>query len=185
MPTATPTVTPQPTATPVGTPTATPVPGAQLTINPSGDTFVRSDWPNSSYSTNTALRVVASPTINSYLKFNVSGLSGAPQSARLRLYVTDPSTNGGAIYLVSNNYNGTSTAWVDNGLNYNNAPPISGTPLSSLGSVSSGAWIEFDVTAAVTGNGTYSFAIASSSTNSVYYNANEAGSNRPVLVIAQ
>ena len=67
-PTATPTATstPQPTATPVGTPTPTPVPGAQLTINPSGDTFVRSDWPNSNYSTNTILRVVGSPIINSY-----------------------------------------------------------------------------------------------------------------------
>ena len=186
-PTATPTATatPQPTATPVGTPTSTPVPGAQLTINPSGDTFVRSDWPNSNYSTNTALRVVGSPIINSYLKFNVSGLNGAPQSAKLRLYVTDSSTSGGALYLVSNNYNGTSTAWVESGLNYNNAPPMSGTPLSSLGSVSTGAWVEFNVTAAVAGNGTYSFAITSSSTNSVYYNSKEAGSNTPVLVIAQ
>ena len=53
--TATPTATPQPTATPVGTSTPTPVPGSQVTINPSGDTFVRSDWPTSNYSTNTAL----------------------------------------------------------------------------------------------------------------------------------
>ncbi len=184
-PTAAPTSTPSATATPVGTATPTPVPGAQLTINPSDDTFVRSDWPNSNYSTNTSLRVVGSPIINSYLKFSVSGLNGAPQSAKLRLYVTDPSTSGGTIYLVSNNYNGTSTAWVESGLNYNNAPPVSGTPLSSLGSVATGTWVEFDVTAAVTGNGTYSFAITSSSTNSVYYNSKDAGSNTPVLVISQ
>ncbi len=184
-PTPTPTSTPPATVTPVGTPTPTPVPGAQLTINPSDDTFVRSDWPNSNYSTNTTLRLVGSPIINSYLKFNVSGLSVAPQSAKLRLYVNDPSTNGGAIYLVSNNYNGTSTAWVESGLKYNNAPPVSGTPLSSLGSVATGTWVEFNVTDAVTGNGTYSFAITSSSTNSVYYNSKDAGSNTPVLVISQ
>ena len=89
------------------------------------------------------------------------------------------------MYLVSNNYNGTSTAWVESGLKYNNAPPVSGTPLSSLGSVATGTWVEFDVTAAVTGNGTYSFAITSSSSNSVYYNSKDAGSNTPVLVIAQ
>lgn len=80
---------------------------------------------------------------------------------------------------------GASTAWVESGLNYNNAPPISGSPLSSLGSVATGTLVEFDVTTAVTGNGTYSFAIKSSSTNSVYYNSNDAGSHTPVLVISQ
>jgi hypothetical protein len=180
-PTATPTATPK--ATPVGTPTPTPVPGSQLSFNPSGDTFVRSDYLNSNYSTNTTLRVVSSPIINTYLKFNVNGLGGAPRSAKVRLYVTDASTSGGSIYSVSNNLNGTSTAWTEGTLKYSNAPAISGSPLSSVGSVAVGNWVEFDVTSAINGDGVYSFALASSSSNSVLYSSMNASTNKPVLVI--
>ncbi|MGQ9850609.1 MAG: CBM96 family carbohydrate-binding protein, partial [Aggregatilineaceae bacterium] len=42
---------------------------------------------------------------------------------------------------------------------------------------------EWDVTAAITGDGTYSFGLANASTNSVYYNSKEAADNRPELVI--
>ena len=33
-----------------------------------------------------------------YMKFNVTGLSGAPSSAKLRLWVTDAGPNGGSVY---------------------------------------------------------------------------------------
>ena len=174
-PTATATNTPTrhraPTATATSTPTAVP---SVLNFSPVGDAYVRSDFPNSNYGSNTDMRVVGSPNIISgYFKFNLTGLSGVPQSAKLRLYVTDPSSVGGAIYQVSNNYNGTTTPWVESGLKYNNAPPASGTPLSTLGSVLTGTWVEFDVKSAINGDGVYSFAITSSSTNSVYYSAIE------------
>jgi len=172
-----------PTATPAGTPTPTPAPGSQLNFSPNGDTFVRSDFPSSNYSTNAALRVVGSPIINTYLKFNVTGLSGAPHSAKVRLYVTDASTSGGSIYSVSNNYSGTTTPWTESGLKYSNAPAIGGSPLSSVGGVTVGAWVEFNVTSAINGDGTYSFALASTSSNSVLYSSMNAGTNTPVLVI--
>lgn len=184
-PTATsPAVTATPTHTP--TPTNTPQPGAVKTFSPVGDTYVRSDWPNSNYSGNADLRAVGgSNSINTYLKFDVSGLSGAAQSAKLRLYVTDASPSGGSIYLVSNNYANTSTPWVESNLRFNNAPPISGSPLSTLGSVAVGNWVEFDVTAAITGNDTYSFGVASTSSNSVFYSSNNAAANKPLLVITE
>ena len=157
-----------------------------LNFRPVGDAYVRSDFPNSNYGSNADVRVVGSPNvISGYFKFNLTGLSGVPQSAKLRLYVTDPSNVGGAIYLVSNNYNGTTTPWVESGLKYNNAPPISGTPIGTLGSVLTGTWVEFDVKSAINGDGVYSFAITSSSTNSVYYSSMNAGVNTPVLVVAQ
>jgi hypothetical protein len=95
----------------------------------------------------------------------------------------DPSSSGGAIYAVSNNYAGTTTPWIESNLRYNNAPPISGAPLSAVGTVASGTWVEFDVTAAIDGNGLYSFAIASTVSNSVFYNATNAGTNTPQLVV--
>ena len=157
-----------------------------LNFSSVGDTYVRSDFPNSNYATTTTVRAVAGTyVINSYLQFNVTGLSGVPQSAKLRLYVTDPSTVGGSIYLVSNNYNGSTTPWVESNLKYNNAPPASGARLSTLGSVATGTWVEFDVKSAINGDGVYSFEITSTSSNSVFYSSKEAGVNTPVLVVTQ
>ena len=157
-----------------------------LNFSPIGDAYVRSDFPNSNYGSNVDVRVVGSPNIiNGYFKFELIGVSGIPQSAKLRLYVTDPSNVGGAIYLVSNNYNATTTPWVESGLKYNNAPPVSGTPISTLGSVLTGTWVEFDVKSVINGDGVYSFAVTSSSTNSVYYSSMNAVANRPVLVVTR
>ncbi|NUQ64228.1 MAG: DNRLRE domain-containing protein, partial [Pirellulales bacterium] len=120
-------------------------------------------------------------TDTSYLKFEVSGIPSVSK-ATIRLYVVDPSTSGGAIYPVSNNYRGTSTPWEENGLTWNNAPAISGTPLSSLGAVQRGTWVEFDVTAVITGNGVYSFALANTASDIVDYSSSE-GIQPPQLVI--
>ena len=117
-----------------------------------------------------------------YLKFEITGLSAPVLSARLRLYVTNASVDGGSVYAVSNNYQGTSTPWIESGLNWNNAPVITGIELSTMGAVSVGQWVEFDVTAAITDNNTYSFGIKNASSTSVYYSSKE-GSTKPELVI--
>jgi len=184
--TATPTSSPTstPTPTPTSTPTSTPDPNSLLNFGPSDDTYVRSDFPNSNYATATTIRIVGSPSpINSYVKFTVSGLEVAPQNAKLRLYVTDPSPVGGAIYLVSNNYQGSSTPWVEGGLKYSNAPAAGGAPITSIGSVAMNTWVEFDVTSAIAGNGQYSFALTSTSSNSAVYGSKEDSVHPPVLVV--
>jgi hypothetical protein len=77
---------------------------------------------------------------------------------------------------------GTSTPWTEIGLNYNNAPSLNGTLLSTVGSVTVGQVVEFDVTAAITGDGTYSFGLKNSSSTEVQYSSKE-GSTKPELVI--
>ena len=119
---------------------------------------------------------------DSHYKFNVSGLSAAVQSATLRLFVTDPGAGGGAIHSVSNNFDGTSTPWTEDILTSGNAPPVTGSPLSALGAVVLGTFVELDVTAAIAGNGTYSFAITANSTSRIAYNTKE-GANPPQLII--
>src|SRR5690606_6132242 len=112
------------------------------------------------------------------------GLSGSVQRATLRLFATDGSTNGGSVYLVANDYRGTSTPWLENGLTWNNAPTISGTPLSAFTSVvANNTWIEYDVTAAISGNGVFSFGLTTTASNSLLMNSKEASTNRPELVI--
>ena len=55
-----------------------------------------------------------------------------------------------AVHATSNNYRGTTTPWIENGLTWNNAPPLTSQALDSTGAVADGAWVEFDVTGAIT-----------------------------------
>lgn len=160
-------------------------PTQTLTFSPPHDTYVNSGAPNNKYGTATTIRVrkTSTVTLNSYFKFNVSGVSGPVQSAKIRLYVADTSPSGGSIYPVSNTYVGTATPWIETGLTWNNAPTIAGPPLSSVGNAPLNTWVEFDVTPQVSGNGTYSFAIASTNSNAVYYRSDEATGNRPILTV--
>lgn len=158
-------------------------PAQTITLNPTDDAFVNANQPTTNFGTATTLRMKqSSPITNSYLKFVVSGVSGPIQSAKIRMTVTVASSSGGSIYSVSNNYLGTSTPWIETGLNYNNAPAISGTPWDTEGSVTVGQVVELDVTPAITGNGTFSFGLKNSSTTTVQYSSEE-GATKPQLVI--
>lgn len=160
-------------------------PPVTLTFAPSHDAQVKSSYPTSRYGAlnNLRVRLTSTEDIDSYLKFDVLGLTGPVQRATLRLFAYDGTDNAGAAYLASNTYLGTSTPWVESGLTWLNAPGITGAPLSSAGSVANGTWVEYDVTAAITASGTYSFALSGTSTNSLLVYSKEATSNRPELVI--
>jgi hypothetical protein len=157
-----------------------------LSFAPQHDAYVSSSSPTSNAGTAGTLRgkLGSSEIYHSYLKFEVTGLSGVLVSAKLRLYVSDASPDGGSVYLASNNYNSSTTPWIESGLNWNNAPGMSGTALSSVGAVSVGQWVEFEVTSAIAGNGTYSFGLKTNNSDKVYYRAKENGaSTSPQLVI--
>ena len=156
-----------------------------LSFTTSDDVYVKSTSPTSNYNGTGVLRLrfTISEIYNSYLRFNVTGVSSPIARAVVRLYVIDDSPQGGSIYSVADTYLNTSTPWVETGLTWNNAPAISGTPLATVGLATLGTWVEFDVTAAITGDGAYSFGLNSPSTNSVLYNTKEATANHPTLVI--
>lgn len=156
--------------------------GDETTFTPSHDTFVNSAAPTTQYGGNPSIKVKDAATdMNSYLKFNVTGLSGSVESAILRLQVTDAGADGGGVYSVSNNFT-SGGAWTEVGLTWNNAPTIGGAPLDSAGAVSNGQWVELDVTAVVGGNGVYSFAVRNANLDIVFYSSKE-GLNPPELVI--
>ncbi|MGH7492559.1 MAG: DUF7594 domain-containing protein [bacterium] len=160
-----------------------PQPSQTITLNPTDDAYVRSDNASDNFGSSSTLRVrQSSPTYRSYLKFAVSGASGTVQSAKLRLRVTEGSGSGGSVFLVSNTYSSSSTQWDESDLTYQNAPTLSGNALSTVGGVSAGAWVEFDVTAAITGNGTFSLGLQSTSSSTVRYSSKE-GNDDPQLVV--
>ncbi len=182
-----PTATRTSTATtgPTAPATTTPTPASVITLHPIHDAQVKSTSPTSNYGSLNTLRMRSTdPAYNSFLKFNVTGIGSTVQSAVLRLYVTDASNSGGSIYVVSNDYLNTTTPWVESGIKYNNAPAIGGTVLDTKGTVGTNTWVEFNVTAAVTGNGIISFGLVNGTTDSVLFNSKEATTNKPELVIA-
>ncbi len=121
------------------------------------------------------LRFTATEIYRTYLKFDVAGLTAPPTSARVRLFVADGGPDGGRIHSVAN-------SWTEPTINWNNAPAIGGTQLSQVGAVVTGTFIEFDVTAAVTGNGTFSFGILNSASDSVLFSSKE-GASPPQLIL--
>ncbi|MDZ7343633.1 MAG: DNRLRE domain-containing protein, partial [candidate division KSB1 bacterium] len=161
----------------------TPAP-TTVTFNPTDDAEVKSSFATTNYGSSTIFRLrEGTVKYNSFLKFNVSGLSGIVQRAWLRLYVIEGGDDGGTVYGVSNNYLNTTTPWNENGVVWNNAPAINGAPVSpSAGPVIANTWVDFDVTAALAGNGTYSFGLINGSTTTIKYCSKE-GANPPQLVI--
>ena len=101
----------------------------------------------------------------------VGGLTGTVTSVKLRLRVTNPSSNGGSIYRVG-------AGWTEGGITWNNAPPISGSPVATIGATTDNTWKEIDLTGVVTGNGTYRLAISDGNSNLAKYASREATTSR-------
>jgi Bacterial Ig domain/Calcineurin-like phosphoesterase len=190
-PTNTPTVTPTstitstPTRTPTRTPTFTPTqtftaaptqPGLLTTFTPVADAYVKSANTTTNYGTATTLRTDASPTIRSYLRFNVQGLNNTIKRATLRIFANTANNGGYIVNSVADN------TWVESTINYNNSPSMGGALVSS-GSVSANSWVTVDVTSYITGNGTYNFGLTSTSSTELSLASREAGANAPQLIV--
>lgn len=161
--------------------------GETHTFAPTNDAYVAQAKPRNVFGAKPILQVKdAAKDVNTYVKFNVSGLGGTVQSATLRLWVKEPGPDGGRVYAVSPFLLNTTTLWLETGLKWNNAPAISGAPLDSVGNAVKGQWVELDVTSAVVAalgdNGRVSLAIANDSRNLVVYSSKE-GPHPPELVI--
>jgi hypothetical protein len=151
------------------------------------DAQVKSTSATTNYGTATTLRVrqgtSSSPTTyRSYLKFVVSGVTRPVVGAALRLTVTGASPDGGSVYPVANTLNGKTTLWNDANITWSSAPLLSGAPLARAGAVAVGS-VDIDLGTAIRGDGTYSFALAGSSTTSAYYKSREAGAGAPQLIL--
>jgi hypothetical protein len=173
----TPTVTATQTIVSPDTPTATQTVAASLlTFTPSADAYVDASNPANNYGALATLRVDASPVIRSYLRFNVQGLNGAVTRATLRVYANSASSQGCTASGVSDN------TWTESIVSYNDAPPL-GSALGASGSFGTGAWISIDVTAYITGNGTYNLALTTPGSTAVSLASRESGANAPQLII--
>ena len=149
-----------------------------LTFTAEADALVEEQNPGTNQGTVNYLDVTNANnrSIESYLRFTVSGVSGTVQNVRLRVFCTTEGTsNGPAIYATGN-------SWSETGITWNNRPARTSGATDNKGSISTNTWVEYNVTALLTGNGTYSFALAGDNRNDVRFSSREGG-NPPQLVV--
>jgi hypothetical protein len=150
-----------------------------LTIRASADAYTLESSPSTRFGTATTLLVDGSPQARTYLRFPVTGVTGKTVvSAVLRLYATDPSDVGGRLHRVN------STSWKEAGIRWSSQPKYNTAVIGSIGAVVANTWCEVDVKSQIQGDGTFSFALESPSSNGADYRAREAGPEwAPRLVI--
>jgi fibronectin type 3 domain-containing protein len=117
--------------------------------------------------------------VETYIRFQVTGApAGNVLSAKLRLYVYSGTADGPAVFKSDPN-------WSESAVNWSTRPALTSGGIDDKGSLPSNTWAEFDVTPFVTGNGTYSFALQSQSTDGVNMRQREYTSFWPELVVTQ
>ncbi len=155
-------------------------PVTTVTFSPQADARVEEANASKNFATS-YLRTVAAanPDMESYLRFQVSGVAGTVQSAKLRLYDTDNSTvDGPAAY-------GTSSSWTETAIKWSNRPARTSGPIAGKGTIAAGSFADWDVTALVSGNGASSFVLATTGADGANFASREhaTSSQRPQLIV--
>jgi hypothetical protein len=162
-----------------GVPHGPPPPRQQQIFRVAADTWVDQGAPHTSHGSSSRLRVDGNHgdglDYRSYLKVRVTGVSRPVFRAALRLWVTDATSDGPAIWR-------TSPTWKAGTMDWTNRPGPIGAVLDDAGLVRSGGWVDLDVTAAVTGDGLYSFLLRSTDRDGMVASSNE-GAHPPRLVV--
>jgi hypothetical protein len=150
-----------------------------LTFTPVADTYIEAGRPTTNFGSATTIQVDNSPVKHFLMKFTVSGIgSSKVTGAKIRLYNVDSSSAGGVFYRVLDH------SWGESTVNWNNAPASSGSPLASLGTVTPNTWYEVNMASLVTGDGTYSLRLISSSSDGADYTSKEGSAGfAPQLVV--
>jgi len=140
------------------------------------DAYANEGSPTTNYGTSSTLRADATPLVRSYLRFNVQGLSGSITHVTLRIFTNSSSSAGYEVRNVADN------TWTEATLNHTNAPAMDSVTVTS-GSFGAGVWTTVDITSLVTGNGSYNFALTTTSGTAFSLASRETGANAPQLVI--
>lgn len=168
-----PTPTRQPTLQPITRLTAT-----SMTFIAEADAQVRESDPDVNYGSSTELMVDGDedPEVESYIRFNVTGITGPVHAARLRLYVTEnASRNSPVVYA-------TAPAWNETTLTWSQRPSRISAALDDHDDIYMESWVEYDVTIFAAENKAYSFVLVADSDDSATFSSRE-GSHPPELVI--
>jgi hypothetical protein len=149
-----------------------------LTVADSADAKVVKGQPNANFGTVTGLIADGSPAVRSLMRFDVAGVgTGTVTKATLRVFTTNASPVGGV-------FAGTDGAsWTESTVNWTTQPQP-GPAVATLGPVTSGGYVDVDVTPLVTHDGTVDISVTSTNADSVTYASREAtAARRPTLTV--
>jgi hypothetical protein len=145
------------------------------------DTYVDDSQPEATLGSEDTFRVDASPQRQAFLRFTVTGIAPfTVERATLRLTVGPKSSHGTATG--GNLHSITDSSWSES-ITFVTRPTIDGPLLDTYGPLVSNEVVAFDVTTAVGGDGVYSFALVTESSDAVGYRSREATAGQPVLEI--
>ena len=162
----------------VTTPATGPVTPTTRTFSPAADARVQEANPAVNYGTVNSLRTVAGSSLDveSYLKFELSGITAPIKTAVLRLSPLTLSWDGPQLRSAG-------TTWTETGITWNTRPTRGSTVVADKGII----WqpVEYDVKSLVTGNGTFAFALLSTSAYAAEFGSREQAdaTKRPQLII--
>ena len=128
-------------STPAGPMSAT-TPGGTVTVvlSPVADSYVSSASPTTNYGTSTVLRVAGgTTTMRSYLRFDLSGLTGVIQGASLKLLANSSTSLGFSAYGVAD------TTWGEKTVTYATAPALAVTSSGSSGPITAGSLASIEI----------------------------------------
>jgi hypothetical protein len=155
-------------------------PVTTVSFTPTDDSYSRQDHAAKIKGAQTSLSVRGGATSkekNVYLKFDVSGVTGPVQSAKLKLYVDDKAPSDATAHSVAD------TTWNEATMTWNNAPAI-GASLETITSITPLNWTEWDVTSHVTGDGLISLAVSSTDDRTVLDFHSKEFTYPPVLEVS-
>jgi hypothetical protein len=146
-------------------------------FTPVADTYINEASAAINFGMVSSMRVDVSPTMKSYLRFDVKGLGGkAVKQARLLVYANSSSDSGLIVQPVLTN------DWNELTSNYTNAPAL-GSPLASSTQISAETWVTIDVTPFITGEGIYSLGLSTAGLMAIGLRSRESGLYSPRLVV--
>ena len=156
-----------------------------MTFNAATDAYVSSASPSANFGSETKLEVDDAPpnsnagVTHTYLRFDVDGLTGTVSRATLRLYVLNGDKDGFDVSGVSDN------SWLEHEITWDNAPASASNIVASSGGFESRRWVSVDVTPLVSGNGSVSIELRSTSSRSpMEFASRESGVDlAPQLVV--
>src|SRR6266566_1432667 len=132
------------------------------TVVASADAYVSSNEPSANFGAESDLRVDSAPNENSearivrsYVRFDIPGSWEPIARATLRMYATNGDHSGFTVSAVSD-------SWEEQTITWSNAPAQSTSQTIASGEFAAGDWVSVDVTPLVSGSGSVSFFLTSS-----------------------
>lgn len=149
-----------------------------LTFVASADATVDATQPAVNIGGKDSLSADLSPQQRALLRFDITGVSGQVTQARLRLYATRNTPDGPHLGLLLED-------WQENKVTWNAAPRLAEGFLGDVGAITTGSFVEYDLSSVVSGNGVLNLALVPDSTEAATFASRETvrAERRPQLVL--